>query len=550
MKEITIEHWRKFFPLKEVRAEQETAINFVLNAFVNKNKRYCITEVGVGGGKSAIAVTVANFINEYMSLGPGITPGAYILTTQKILQEQYMRDFSRIGMHTIKSASNYQCKHHINQSCGESKRVLAKLGKQLEGTDFAKCCKTQCGYTLDKQAFINAFLGITNFPYFLSETSYAGKLEPRNLLVIDEAHNTAEVLSSHVEVTFSERFAKDVLKCKVPTLKTQQDVVDWIGKQYRTALVKYIKSIEKAIESNLISGSAGFGDFAKQYDMLDKHICKVNRFLETYNAENWVMNVLKNEDRVKNKRGFRKFEFKTIDVSGFSHESLFKFGQYVLLMSATIIDKDIFCRSLGIDAEQCEFISIPSPFPVENRPVHYFPVGKMSADSIMTTLPNMVMVIKELLNAHATDKGIIHGINWKIVNYIRDNIKDPRLLIQDESNRDMILQKHYESSEPTVLVSPSMLEGVDLKDDLSRFQIFCKMPFPYMGDAGVKKRMERDKNWYPYVTVRSIIQAAGRSIRNDKDHAETYILDACWETFYRQNRLLFPDTFRASVIKS
>jgi Rad3-related DNA helicase len=74
--------------------------------------------------------------------------------------------------------------------------------------------------------------------------------------------------------------------------------------------------------------------------------------------------------------------------------------------------------------------------------------------------------------------------------------------------------------------------------------------FPHMGDAGVKKRMERDKNWYPYVTVRSIIQAAGRSIRNDKDHAETYILDACWETFYRQNRLLFPDTFRASVIKS
>ena len=29
----------------------------------------------------------------------------------------------------------------------------------------------------------------------------------------------------------------------------------------------------------------------KQYEILDKHVCKINRFLEVYNSENWVMNV-------------------------------------------------------------------------------------------------------------------------------------------------------------------------------------------------------------------------------------------------------------------
>lgn len=143
---------------------------------------------------------------------------------------------------------------------------------------------------------------------------------------------------------------------------------------------------------------------------------------------------------------------------------------------------------------------------------------------------------------------IIHNcVNYKVVNYIRDKLRNPRLLIQNDENRDAILRRHIDADEPTVLVSPSMTEGVDLKDDLSRFQIFCKIPFPYIGDEVVKKRMARDTGWYPFVTARSMVQAAGRSIRNENDFASTYILDTCWEAFYRQNKTLFPATFRKSL---
>ena len=93
-----------------------------------------------------------------------------------------------------------------------------------------------------------------------------------------------------------------------------------------------------------------------------------------------------------------------------------------------------------------------------------------------------------------------------------------------------------------------MIEGVDLRDDQSRFQILCKMPFPYIGDKMVEKRMKADPNWYAYQTAKSIIQAFGRSIRNESDYAVSYILDEDWRYFFSSNSRMFPDEFKRSIV--
>ena len=116
-------------------------------------------------------------------------------------------------------------------------------------------------------------------------------------------------------------------------------------------------------------------------------------------------------------------------------------------------------------------------------------------------------------------------------------------------NRDAILKKHIIGDRPTVLLSPSMSEGVDLHGNLSRFQIICKIPYPYLGDKIVKKRMNKWKNWYALQTAKLIVQAAGRSIRSMDDIAVTYILDADWNRFYHHNSQMFPDTFKAALMK-
>jgi len=152
-----------------------------------------------------------------------------------------------------------------------------------------------------------------------------------------------------------------------------------------------------------------------------------------------------------------------------------------------------------------------------------------------------------LLEKHSNEKGIIHAVNYKVAKYIKENVVSSRLLLHDSSNRDAVLKLHIESQEPTVLLSPSMTEGVDLHDNLSRFQIICKIPFPYLGDLVVKKRMENNSKWYPYMTAKSIIQSLGRSVRNETDHAVSYVIDSDWERFYRTNSDLFPKEFSSLV---
>lgn len=555
---MTLQDYTSLFPFSRVREEQRQAIAFALDTFLIKKKRFAILELGTGVGKSAIGITLARYLaehggNTFVTKPDGEqeeTTGAYVLTTQKILQAQYMDDFGpssgRNLMRSLKSANNYQCRFYTDQTCAESRRLLKQLGQQVAGTDFHKCCRGTCPYMLDKQEFLEFPIGITNFSYFLAETMYAKQLLPRGLLVIDECHNIENELGKFIEVTFSERFAKTVLNTKVPKLDTPEAVFDWIKNGYSRAVKKHMGEIERKVNTHFNSGgTAGLSELSKKYEMLDKHLCKINRFIEVYNPDNWVMNPVKSPPGEN--RGGRKFEFKPVDVSAYGHEHLYRFGSRVVLMSATIVDKDTFCKSVGINPADAEFLHIASPFPVANRPIHYLGVGSMSRDNIDTTLPQMTAVVQQLLDLHKNEKGIIHCVNYRIAKHLADTIKSPRLLLHDSENREATIEYHLSSPDPTVLVSPSMTEGVDLADDASRFQILCKVPFPYLGDKVIQLRKARIPSWYPCQTARAVIQALGRSVRNDQDHATSYILDSDWERFYRSSSSLFPHEFSAAL---
>ena len=82
--------------------------------------------------------------------------------------------------------------------------------------------------------------------------------------------------------------------------------------------------------------------------------------------------------------------------------------------------------------------------------------------------------------------GIIHLTSHEQSRWVRDNISIPnrrRLLETDpEVPRDEIISEHINSTKSTVLISPSLALGLDLKGDLSRFQIIVKVPYPSLGD--------------------------------------------------------------------
>ena len=530
--------YKKYFPHEEVRKEQKEAIDFSLDTLINLDKRFVIIEAGTGVGKSAVGLTVAQYINNNTKPTEEYLPGTYFLTTQKILQDQYVKDFGPMGMKTIKSSTNYQCKYNKRSNCNEGQKGLRTAEK---GSAYFKTCTFSCTYKKARREFLDTSLGVTNFPYFITEAAYSGKITPREVLIVDEAHNVASELSKFIEVAITERFAKSTLKLVLPHANTQHQTLKWIKDVYYPKLSSHTKHIENMLEKyeGLKDKLTEFVSLARKLDLLTSHCSKIERFLDIYDKENWVMNTLPSDGR----RG-RRIEFKAIDVSQYSEELLFRLGKKVVLMSATILDKDGFCETLGISKNDAEFITIPSPFPIKNRPIITASIGKMSAKEIDNTLPKMANAVREILKEHKGEKGIIHCHTFKIANYIKRNVRSKRLLIHDPTNRDEVLHRHIKSNEPTVLLSPSMTEGVDLDGDKSRFQILCKIPYPYLGDKLVKKRMNKWKWWYPLQTAKTIVQATGRSIRSMNDHAVTYILDSDWNYFFSRNRQYFPREFK------
>lgn len=547
--------YEKYFPFDTIRHQQQLSIEFAVKNW-SEGKKYVILELGTGVGKSAIGVCLSRYLRSSCNFdnlpSDSFEEGTWFLTTQKVLQEQYVSDFGHVSepLKSIKSASNYTCQMFDSSKYQTS---CAEISRLMKAHDFFKkmygVCQHKCRYRTAKDAFLESLDSLTNYSYFFAESNYAGKVTPRQLLVLDECHTIEEQLGKFVEITISEKFAKVNLKKTMPRdISDMAQAVKWVKNSYKKALAKKITEIDSELQKLRHDKSSESGDvttlseFAKKYEMLDKHICKINRFLSEFTEENWVMNIVPAFGK-----SMRKLVFKPVDVSSFAHANLFNFGNKVLFLSATVLDKDVFCSSLGIDPKEAAFLRIPSPFPVENRPVYYFPVGKMNKNSIDNTLPKMVDAIKLLLEQHKDEKGIIHCTSFKVAKYIHENVLSTRLLIHDGSNRDQTVDYHCSTEKPTVLLSPSMMEGIDLRDNHSRFQVICKIPFPFLGDEVIRKRMSKNPTWYDCQTVRSVIQSFGRSIRNENDHATTYILDGDWEKFFNRTKKLFPSEIVAAM---
>ena len=84
-----------------------------------------------------------------------------------------------------------------------------------------------------------------------------------------------------------------------------------------------------------------------------------------WNPEGWIVSNIKKIDNE-----VISVEFKPLNIPRYCQD-VFKKCNNVLMMSATILDKDAFCKSLGLAPEEVKFIQVPSDFPLQNRPIHY-----------------------------------------------------------------------------------------------------------------------------------------------------------------------------------
>lgn len=242
---------------------------------------------------------------------------------------------------------------------------------------------------------------------------------------------------------------------------------------------------------------------------------------------------------------------KPIDASPYTPSILTDHADLKLYMSAYVGPKSVFCRNIGLDPDTTVFASLSSDFPVENRPIHVLPVGSMGRKSIDVTTPLLLRKIEQIMDVHATERGLIHVHSYKlgraVYEYLMRTKHASRLLYPaTASQRTPMLMKYVQSKLPVVLISPSMTEGFSFDDDLARWQIIAKMPYASLGDRQVAAKKDRDPEWYVLQTVSTLLQAAGRIVRSNTDHGVTYILDDDFNMLHERYGYFFPKWLTAA----
>ena len=228
-------------------------------------------------------------------------------------------------------------------------------------------------------------------------------------------------------------------------------------------------------------------------------------------------------------------------------QSLFAPFPLVIFMSSTI-DKKLFCEDLGMPEESTKYLSYDSPIDQFRRRIYeyYTKIEVHKGDTFDSSMKLIVQRIEELMEKYPNKKGLIL-INSKdeikkIIADIDPELKK-RLTYRDyqgeadaktsserkelEKFNEELLQEHKEK-ENSVLISPSMWEGVNLKNDLGRFCIIAKSPFAPGSTALAKKKTKLrgdNKDWKETKDFFKLIQGFGRCTRGVKDHSTTFLIE-------------------------
>lgn len=521
------------FPFPEMRPSQRLALEKFIST-TERDRKFTILELPTGIGKSGVAVTLGRWASLPGHNRPGGLGGAYLLTIQKMLQQQYLTEFPELV--EMKGAANYRCAQYP-VSCEEGSKLARALTK--------KPCECSCPYKEAKETFLSTPFGVTNFAYFLTLTAFQkGLIRPRKVLIIDEAHNTETSLINHSNIEVSRTRAND-LKITFPSPplgpRELKRAKKWIEAEVKPAVSVKRAAINLELDRARSKGDdKALGYILRDEAALDQFEYKLDLFVKS-DSDLWFVG---HSDKI---------EIKPLTGELFADELLFGMADHVVFLSATILDPRTFVRSLGLSPKQCGYLGVPSEFPVENRRIVFSPAGSMSYKNYEATLPKMLRKIEKVFAKHPDEKGIIHCQSFKTMNHIVDHFRNTphaRRLLSHTSRQETkaaALARHTTTDEPTVLLSPSMTEGLDLRGDLSRFQVVAKMPFASLADPYVKTRMGLDPDWYRWQTALTLVQALGRSVRSKDDHAISYIIDGDFGQFMTQAQSILPEWWLDSV---
>ncbi|WP_246281975.1 helicase C-terminal domain-containing protein [Nitrosopumilus ureiphilus] len=509
-----------------------------------------------GVGKSLVGATVSSYFDS-----------SFTVTASKHLQDQYIKDIPFLK--PVKGKQNFPCLKLMDAEKVDNDRKAMRWGLSCDkgvcqerinknGKEVVSVCKykptikqveekTQdsqsCHYYLQKYDALTSKHSLWNYHAFFTIMKFNKKLFEdyldRKVTVFDEAHKIEDQIIQFVGFDI---FSGQVDECNLNSEKYDFTDLDSVIKLTDDMAYSYAKKIKDIKESSV---------FQKEpdYELISGLERRYNRSAQAKidimsDKNNFVVN-----DPVKDFNGnFRTISVRPIDVSKFANE--FFETDYQLFMSATI-DKSSFCENMGLEKDDVALVDTEkSPFPIENRKIDLLNVRRLSYGSTDEDELEVIKTIDRILGEHSNERGLILTSSIprcrKILQHLSPK-NSSRIRIchsrnKDGKSQDDIISEH--ATDPTgVLLSSSLWEGVDLKDDLSRFQIIAKVPYPNYTEKRTRAKMNKFPLWYTSQTLIKILQGFGRSIRSDDDWAKTYVLDTAINNVLFKGQQMIPKAY-------
>jgi Rad3-related DNA helicase len=525
------------FPDTYTPTKSQVTILKGVEKYINDDVKFIVINAPTGSGKTFIAKTIANTTPEpsenfkecvdnysiFSESGSDLIEdeplfGAYALTITKSLQDQYKNTFFDTGI--LKGQSNYQCAIDDSMSVDIAPCIYVKGLKN-------DCWKAnKCPYYNSRNNMLKEKFSALNYSMFFNLPEH---LKRRKIIVCDEGSELEEQLISQFSCVVDIPF---LVKCGVdltsfPSEQTPSKILKWLNE----TLISIINSIEELkLYLKEHKGSSEFFKKTNEYTKLMNLQGSMEILIATFYDSEYI---IEREDKL--------IKFTPLKVDKLS-QYIFKHADHIIIMSATIIDHKNFCKTLGI--ADYKYVEVDTEFDHTKAPIHVMVKQKLNYSNLKEMLPTLAKQVQGILKEHEGDKGIIHTHTQYIADYIRDNVKGNRLLCRESGVRnEEILELHENSDSPTVLVSPSMTYGVDLKGDLAKFQIIMKAPWLPTKEKRVEKMMKIDNQWYSNKMLCALVQSCGRGVRSNDDECVTYILDGSIFDVILRNRSRLPKYF-------
>lgn len=544
------------------RPHQFETIKNILETHLSFGEKTQVAQCPCGSGKSIIAFIVAGVLADYYN------QKSYILASDTALFDQYEAEIKRFNLPFgyLKGKDNYRCNRNGKSiQFSECRSDIMSLLRDEKTATWP--CEGNCKYICSFKRAARSKVTVMTYQLYLAAMDCQSMLgehfKKRHFIICDEAHNLPGIVQEFASPTFSvgEEYEDFLLIYKHAEKEDNKHSLS------HPSIFKELQQVSETIfETKDADDVIKLLNFYKQYlepyfdyatklsekhskELDDKTLKSLNKVLYTsrkFGSCNYTNKDLIAHCVQKDVSTSFKYARESSLVKVFFHDRT----NSQLLMSATIGNIDIY-KSV-IDQPKVNYIETPHIFNYGSSPIFYQSINRMSFREKKDSIGPMIKQIEEICKSNEKVKGVIQTGSFEFSKELY-NRASPELrhrLINYENAKDKKeALELLKSSFNKILIGPSLLEGLDLFDDLCRFIIVMKVPYASLGDSLVLKKKEIYPGWYNADVCNKLEQGVNRHVRNDRDWGVTYILDGCFADLKNYSQIYMSENFKSRLCK-